>query len=184
MSDPFIGQIAIFAFPFAPQGWAFCRGQLMPLSQNVTLYTIIGTNYGGDGKSTFALPNLQGVVAVGAGQGLGLSKYDLWNQPGGQATVALSAAQIPRHSHGFTVSTAQATAPSPNGNLLGRAWRALEHTDAVASFYSPNPNQAKTALAPNAVGPAGAGESHNNMQPYLALNFCIALQGVFPAKPS
>ena len=183
MSDPFIGQIAIFGFPFAPKGWALCQGQLMPIAQNTALFGILGTAYGGDGRSNFALPNLQGTVAVGAGQGPGLSAYYGWNPPGGQATVRLTLDQMPGHSHGFTVSTAQATAPGPNGNLLARAWRALEHTDAVANFYSPNPGQATTALAREAVGSAGSGQPHNNMQPYLTLNLCIALQGIFPTHP-
>jgi microcystin-dependent protein len=179
MSEPFIGQITIFGFGFAPQGWAFCQGQLLPLSQNIPLFRILGTNYGGNGSTTFALPNLQG-IPVGAGQGPGRSGYSI-GQDGGEATVTLAPQEIPSHSHAFDVVTEQATNASPEGNQLAKAWRAQAHTDSVVSFYSDNPNNAKTALAPNAIVANGSGAAHNNMQPYLTLNFCIAMQGVMPS---
>src|SRR5262245_17961619 len=115
MSDPFIGQIAIFGFNYAPQGWALCQGQLMPISQNTALFSVIRTMYGGDGRSTFALPNLQGRTAVGAGQGPALSEYDL-GAVGGAATVTLIETAMPRHNHGFAASVQQATKAEPDGN--------------------------------------------------------------------
>jgi microcystin-dependent protein len=190
MADPFIGQIALFAFNFAPRGWALCEGQLLPLSQNVALFSILGTIYGGDGKSTFALPDLRGSAALAAGQGPGLSEY-FPGGSGGAPTVALDGAEMPAHAHGFAASTDQASAQSPDGNLLARATRLLASaeeaqapgpTQVQANFYSPNANDARTALSSNAIGAAGGNQPHNNMQPYLALNFCIALQGVMPQR--
>ena len=192
MADPFIGQIAIFGFSFAPQGWALCRGQLMPISQNTALFSIIGDRYGGDGKSTFALPNLQARAAIGAGQAPTLSAYDP-GDTGGAATITLIDAEMPRHGHGFAASVAQATKAEPDGNVLARASRPLVGAaeaqapgprEVDANFYSPNPAGATTALAPNAIGAAGGGQLHNNMQPSLALNFCIALQGAMPVRPA
>jgi len=193
--DPFVGQISIFGFIFAPKGWALCQGQMLPISQNVALFQILGSMYGGNGFSTFALPNLQGNAAVGAGQGPGLSQYSP-GATGGQIAVTLSAAQMPRHSHAFVTSTAAATAQSPQGNLLARAVRPFVHaadeaevevaapapTQVEADFYSSNPGHATTALASSAIAPAGGSRPHNNMQPYLALNFCIALQGTMPQR--
>jgi microcystin-dependent protein len=179
MSAPFIGQIAIFGFQFAPRGWAFCHGQLMAISQNVRLFEILRTTYGGNGTSTFALPNLQG-IPLGAGQEPGRSDYQL-GQAGGEATVTLTPQQMPSHSHAFNAVTDQASSASPQGHQLAKAWKAQAKTDSVASFYSDNPGNAKTALAPNAIGPSGSSHPHNNMQPYLTLNFCIALQGVVPS---
>jgi microcystin-dependent protein len=178
---PFTGQIAIFGFNFAPAGWAPCDGRLLAISQDFALMSVIQNFYGGDDKSTFALPDLQGRVAVAAGQGHGLSAYAVGDAPGGQAEVTLSSDQLPGHSHGFAASTDQATAASPKGNLLARAWRALANSDAVANFYSSHPEAAKTALAPNAIAPAGGSQPHNNLQPYLTLNLCIALQGTPPS---
>jgi microcystin-dependent protein len=179
MSAPFIGQIAIFGFQFAPRGWEFCQGQMMAIYQNVPLFEILQTTYGGNGQSTFALPNLQG-IPVGAGQGPGRGNYTL-GQAGGEATVTLTPQQMPSHSHAFNAVTNQATSASPQGHQLAKAWKAQAKTDSVASFYSDNPGNAKAALAPNAIGPSGSGHPHNNMQPYLTLNFCIALQGVTPS---
>jgi microcystin-dependent protein len=191
--DPFIGQICIFGFGFAPQGWAMCQGQTMPISQNTALFSILGISFGGDGRSTFALPNLQGNAAIGAGEGPGLSAYPI-GETGGETTVALLSAEMPSHNHAFVVSTAAATAQSPQGNLLARAMRPFVHaadaaevaapapTQIEADFYSANPGSAKTALASRAIAPLGGNQPHNNMQPYLTLNFCIALQGVMPPR--
>jgi microcystin-dependent protein len=179
MSDPFIGQIAIFGFGFAPRGWALCAGQLLPLAQNTALFSIIGTFYGGDGKSTFALPNLQGRAVVGAGQAPGLSPV---GEAGGAASVALSSAELAGHSHPFTASATPATVQSPNGAQLAEPAPPGQPGGRIAPFYSPTPGNATTALAPSSIGPAGGNQPHNNMQPYLALNFCIALQGVFPNR--
>jgi microcystin-dependent protein len=151
----------------------------MPIYQYVQLFSIFSTTYGGNGFSTFALPNLQG-IPVGAGQGPGLSNHTL-GESGGEATVTLTPQQMPSHSHAFNAVTDQATSASPQGNQLAKAWKAQAKTDTVASFYSDNPGNAETALAPDAIGSSGSGRPHNNMQPYLTLNFCVALQGVVPS---
>lgn len=179
--NPYVGQIAIFGFNFAPSGWAFCQGQLLPISRNTALFSILGTVYGGNGSTTFALPNLQG-VPVGAGQGPGRSEYFL-GQTGGQAAVTLVPSEIPSHSHAFNAATDQATTASPEGNLLAKAQQAQAQTDNIVSFYSNNPGNAKTALAPNAIVANGSGQPHDNLQPYLTLNYCVALQGVMPNQP-
>jgi microcystin-dependent protein len=176
---PYIGQIAIFAFNYTPAGWAFCQGQMMSIGQNPQLFSVIGNNYGGDGDIDFALPNLQG-VPVGAGQGPGLSDYAL-GQAGGEAIVVLTPQQMPSHSHPFNAVNSQATSASPEGNQPARAWQAKAHTDTVVSFYSNHPGNACTALAPNAITANGSGQPHNNLQPYLVLNFCIATQGILPS---
>jgi microcystin-dependent protein len=190
MADPFIGQIAIFGFTFAPQGWALCQGQLLPLSQNLALFSILGTQYGGDGKSTFALPDLRGCAAIGAGQGPGLSPYNP-GDTGGASTITLIEAEMPNHSHGFAASTDAATKAEPAGNLLASALRRLGlgaeaqapgPTEVAANFYSPNPAKANAPLANGAIASAGGGQAHNNMQPSLALNFCIALKGAIPQR--
>lgn len=202
MSDPFVGQVPLFGFPFAPQGWALCQGQLMPIRQNVALFGVIGTNYGGDGRSSFALPNLQGRAPVGAGQGPGLSAYRPGDS-GGAGAVTLQSAAMPLHAHGFVASTDAATATNPQDNVLARAVRSpAPHAVAVepalapgaelgapgpvsveADFYSTNPHGASTALAASSIVAAGENRPHNNMQPYLALNFCIALRGTVPPRP-
>jgi microcystin-dependent protein len=180
MSEPYIGQISIFGFNFAPAGWAFCQGQLMPISQNVPLFEVLGSTYGGNNATFFALPNLQR-IPIGAGQGRGRSPYKLGDS-GGAATVTLTGSQLPVHSHAFNAVTDQATSTSPDGNQLARAWKAQAKTDTVVNFYSANPGNAKAALASDAVAPSGSGGPHNNMQPYLMLNFCIATQGVVPPR--
>jgi len=174
---PYIGQIAIFGFNYAPAGWAPCQGQMLAIGQNPQLFSIIGNRFGGNGQVTFALPNLEG-VPVGAGQGPGLSDYAL-GQAGGEMTVTLTPQQMPNHNHPFNAVNSQATSATPEGNQLARAWRALEHTDAVVNFYSNHPGN--TPLALNAIGASGSGQPHNNLQPYLAVNFCIATAGVMPS---
>ena len=179
--NPYVGQIAIFGFNFAPAGWAFCQGQLLPISKNTGLFSILGTVYGGDGRSTFALPNLVG-VPVGAGQAPGRSDYTI-GQSGGEAAVALTPQQLPSHSHAFNVLANQATSTSPEGNQLAQAWQAQAQTDNVVGSYSDSPAAAKTTLAPDAIVANGSGQPHNNLQPYLTLNYCVALQGVMPNQP-
>src|SRR5436190_15653647 len=169
MSAPFIGEIAIFPYGFAPQGWAPCHGQIMAISQNTALFSVLGTQYGGNGKTTFALPNLE-CIPVGAGQGPALSEYFV-GETGGDAQVQLTTSQMPSHSHPFDVSTDQAKSASPGGNRLARAWVAQATTDNVANFYSPNPGNAKAVLSPNALAANGGNQPHDNMQPYLALQF-------------
>jgi microcystin-dependent protein len=178
---PYIGQIVLFGFNFAPQGWAQCNGQLLPLSPNIPLFSTIGTYYGGDGKSTFALPDLQDRAAVGSGQGPGLSSYD-FGTTGGEPAVRLASNELPHHAHGFMASSSQATSADPSNNLLAHAWRALDKTDAAASFYSAKPDHATTPLAAGAIAPSGGNQPHNNMQPFLALTFCIALQGSYAQR--
>lgn len=172
MADPFVAEIRIFPFNFAPRGWAWCDGQLLPLSQNTALFSLLGTTYGGNGKSNFALPDLQGRAPMHPGQGPGLSLHDL-GETGGSETVTLLESEIPAHSHAMRAAsqdnadvnlvTATASfAPSTGGTLYQAA--------------------ANVSLAPQALTPTGGDQPHNNMQPYLTYYFSIALQGVFPPR--
>ncbi len=175
--DPFVAEIRIFPFNFAPKGWAFCDGQILPLSQNTALFSLLGTTYGGDGKSNFALPNMQGNAPMHPGQGPGLSLHDL-GETGGSDTVSLLESEIPSHSHalmcasGFDAGSPGAT-PSANTALNDAGTPSTPYLVA---------NPAGSTLAGNAIAPAGGDQPHNNMQPYLTLNFCIALQGVYPPR--
>jgi microcystin-dependent protein len=172
MADPFVAEIRIFPFNFAPKGWAFCDGQLMPISQNTALFSLLGTTYGGDGKSTFALPDLQGRAPMHHGQGPGLSLHDL-GETSGSETVALLDSEMPAHSHAVSgVPTVLPDANNPNGRSYSRASGAYVY----ATMQNP------VAMNFSAVGVAGGSLPHNNMQPYLTLNFCIAMQGVFPPR--
>lgn len=171
MADPFVAEIRIFPFNFAPSGWAFCNGQLLPISQNTALFSLLGTTYGGNGQSTFALPNIQGNAAMFWGQGPGLSLHDL-GETGGSQTVTLLQSEIPSHSHTLRASLDDADLAIPtSGRSLAKASSNL--------YVAANPN---TQMAPEALVPAGGNLPHNNMMPYLTLNFCIALQGVFPPR--
>jgi microcystin-dependent protein len=174
MADPFVAEIRIFPFNFAPKGWAFCNGQLLPISQNTALFSLLGTTYGGDGKSTFALPNLQGSTPMQPGQGNGLSLHDL-GETGGEETVTLLQSEMPAHAHSLqaTVQPGEDPAPAPT-EALGRS--------VGANLYQTNAAQNVVQLAPTAATPAGGSQPHNNMQPYLTLNFNIALQGVYPPR--
>lgn len=173
MSDQFIGEIRIFATNFAPSGWAMCNGQLMPISQNSALFALLGVTYGGDGRTTFALPDLRGRAPMQPGAGAGLSYRNLGEQ-GGSASVTLLASEIPPHTHQLMHSGGVANSATPGpGNAFGRS--------GVAQVYSPG--SADTATPPQALMPSGGGLPHNNLQPYLAVNFCIALQGVWPSRP-
>jgi len=172
MADPFIAEIRIFPFNFAPNGWALCDGQLLPLSQNTALFSLLGTTYGGDGKSTFALPNLQGSAAMQPGQGPGLSLHDL-GEVGGSETVTLLQTEMPAHPHSLRVSAGDpADHFDPTGMVLARSNN--------GQAWAPPNNLTK--MSDEMVAPAGGGVAHNNMMPYLTLNFCIALQGVFPPR--
>ncbi len=174
MADPFVAEIRIFPFNFAPKGWAFCNGQILPLSQNTALFSLLGTTYGGDGKSNFALPNLQGRAPMHPGQGPGLSGHDL-GETGGSDTVMLLESEMPLHYHGIRAQNVLlGTVINPAGNTLSRP--------ASGNLYdttSPVP----VAMSDNALGATGGDQSHNNLMPYLTLNFCIAMQGVFPSRP-
>jgi microcystin-dependent protein len=182
MSDQFVAEIRIFPFTFAPTGWAMCNGQLMPISQNTALFSLLGTFYGGDGKSTFALPNMQGNAPMHPGQGPGLSLYDL-GQQGGTPFVTLLPTQIPAHNHIPQVSTAAATSNQGNAMVVGAArYDDGQGTTGDVSIFSANVNNPLVQLSPFALAVAGGDQPHNNMQPYLTLNFCIALQGIFPPR--
>ena len=174
MADQFVAEIRIFAGNFAPTGWATCDGQLMPISQNTALFSLLGTMYGGDGKSTFALPNLAGASPLHRGQGPGLSQRDQGEQ-GGETAVTLTTAEIPPHTHQFVCSTANGADLAGNGEYLSKAGL----RGRSAPIYGAAPN---TTMAPTALSVAGASFPHNNMPPFLALTFIIALQGIFPAR--
>jgi microcystin-dependent protein len=173
MSDQFLAEIRIFPFNFAPTGWAFCDGQLMPISQNTALFALLGTTYGGDGKSTFALPDMQGNAPMQPGQGQGLSLRDL-GEMSGVENITLLQSEIPLHTHSLMAQNTFGASTDPADRLWGRPFGG-------GSMYAAS--GAVTALAPQAISPAGGGLPHNNMQPYLTLNFCIALQGIFPQRP-
>ena len=171
MADPFVAEIRIFPFNFAPKGWAWCDGQLLPLSQNTALFSLLGTTYGGDGKSNFALPNMQGNAPMHPGQGPGLSLHDL-GEMGGSQTVTLLESEIPSHSHAVSVSLSDGTDQSPaNEKLAGGV--------GIGQYAAPG---ALVQLSQNALPPAGGDQPHNNMQPYLTFYYNIALQGVFPPR--
>lgn len=172
MADPFVAEIRVLPFNFAPRGWAKCDGQLMPISQNTALFSLIGTYYGGDGKTTFALPNLRDRFAMSTGAGPGLSPRDL-GEPVGQASVALQATQMPAHTHTPMAGVTPAST-SPAGNVM-----APTASGGGNVYRAPG---AATAMAATAIGVAGAGQPHENRQPWLGLTFCIALQGVFPPR--
>jgi microcystin-dependent protein len=184
MSDQFVAEIRLFACNFPPKGWAFCAGQLLPISQNTALFSLLGTQYGGDGKSTFALPNLQGAVPIGQGNGPGLSQRFI-GETGGEPSVTLLTTEMPLHTHNVVASTTTGTATASSGNQLAvptAGGSSKLGGGNTVSFYSANTNNAKMQLSPTAIGVAGGGQPHNNMMPFLGLNFCIALQGIFPAR--
>jgi microcystin-dependent protein len=172
MADPFVAEIRIFPFNFAPRGWAWCDGQLLPLSQNTALFSLLGTTYGGNGKSNFALPDLQGRVPMHPGQGPGLSLHDL-GETGGSDTVTLIESEIPAHSHVVNAAITPASQRNPSDAVLARSRNATVYQNTVTQL---------TSMAPQAIAPAGGDQPHNNMQPYLTFYFCIALQGVFPPR--
>jgi microcystin-dependent protein len=173
MANPFVAEIRIFPFNFAPKGWAFCNGQLLPISQNTALFSLLGTTYGGDGKSNFALPDLQGNAPMHPGQGPGLSLHDL-GETGGSDSVTLLQSEMPAHSHGVLAQDVPlGTVSTPAGNTLSRP--------ASGNLYA-STSTSVVAMAPQAIAPVGGNQPHNNMMPYLTLNFCIALQGVFPPR--
>jgi microcystin-dependent protein len=171
MADPFVAEIRIFPFNFAPKGWAWCDGQLLPLSQNTALFSLLGTTYGGNGKSNFALPDLQGRAPMHPGQGPGLSLHDL-GETGGSETVSLLESEIPSHSHAFRGNNTLGDSPVPARNTLAR----------FANAYQQTVNSNLVPMAPESLPPAGGDQPHNNMQPYLTFYFCIAQQGVFPPR--
>ena len=173
MADPFVAEIRIFPFNFAPKGWAFCDGQLLPISQNTALFSLLGTTYGGDGKSNFALPNIQGQAVMHPGQGQGLSLHDLGEQSG-SSTVTLLESEMPAHSHPVGASQSDGGDRSPANERFAVGAGGVQMYAALG---------AQTQLAQETWTRAGASQPHNNMQPYLTMNFCIAMQGIFPQRP-
>jgi microcystin-dependent protein len=175
VSNPFLAEIRILAFNFAPMGWATCDGQILPISQNAALFSLLGTTFGGDGKSTFGLPNLQGNAPMAPGQGPGLRLHFL-GESGGEQTVSLLESEMPAHPHALMASAHDATvnAPAP-ANSLARS-------SPTYIYKQPTGSAPLTQMSDNAVTPAGGDQPHNNMQPFLTLNFCIALQGVYPPR--
>jgi microcystin-dependent protein len=163
MAEPFLAEIRIMSFGFPPKGWALCNGQLLPINQNQALFSLLGTTFGGDGRVNFALPNMQGntPIHVGSGHTLG--------ERGGQQAHTLSISELPTHAHVLNASGNAGSTPIPTGGALG----------AVANLY--NPPQSLTSLLPSTVANVGGSQAHLNMQPFLVLNFCIALQGIFPS---
>jgi microcystin-dependent protein len=178
MSDQFIGEIRMFAGNFAPFGWAFCDGQLMAISQNTALFSLLGTTYGGNGTSTFALPNLQGAAPMHPGQGPGLSLHVL-GETAGTDTVTLTALENAAHTHSLQGSTALASSDAPQAAVYAEG----RHTGQPAGPVWPYSSQAPdTSLNPAAIGPVGGNQPHNNLMPYLTVSFIIALQGIFPPR--
>jgi microcystin-dependent protein len=173
VTSPFVAEIRIFPFGFAPTGWAFCNGQIIPLSQNTALFSLLGTTYGGDGKTNFALPDMQGNSPMQPGQGAGLSLHDL-GEVGGEQSVTLLESEMPSHPHALTADQRPANLDNPSPlNALARS---------SPNIYKTPTGAATVPLSDLAVGPAGGDQPHNNMQPFLTLNFCIALQGVYPPR--
>jgi microcystin-dependent protein len=175
MSNPFVAEIRIFPFNFAPKGWAFCDGQILPLSQNTALFSLLGTSYGGDGKSNFALPDLQGAVPLQQGQGPGLSQYFLGESTGSDTDTLLTS-EMPAHTHTMEadLNHFNANATSPNGAVLVN--------DAPNLTFSNPTSPSLQLMNPAMISVAGGSQPHNNLMPYLTLNYCIALQGVFPPR--
>lgn len=171
MSEPFIGEIRSFGFNFAPRGWAQCNGQLLTIAQNTALFSILGTTYGGDGRTTFALPNLQGRISMGTGQGTGLTFRPL-GEFGGSETETLGIQQMPSHNH-------PANAQSANGNQAAPAENFWAQDLGGSKEYGVS---GSSRMAAGAVSPTGGGQPHDNLQPYQVLNYCIALQGIFPPR--
>jgi microcystin-dependent protein len=172
--DPFVAEIRIFPFNFAPKGWAWCNGQLLPISQNTALFSLLGTTYGGDGKSNFALPDLEGRAPMHPGQGPGLSLHDL-GETGGTETVTLLQSEMANHPHTMRANTDIADVQTPsNARSIARSQN--------ANAYKAPAGQPVVQLNPGALAPAGGDLPHNNLQPYLTLYFNIALQGVFPPR--
>ncbi len=180
MSSPFVAEIRIFACNFAPKGWAQCAGQLLPISQNTALFSLLGTYYGGDGKSTFGLPNLNGAVPTHQGQGQGLQEWFL-GQSQGSDHITLLQSEMPAHNHQFMVTTDDADTASATGAQTGKAAKGNPVVGLTqARMYSTGAPQ--TPRAPTSINIAGGSQPHNNLMPYLTLNYCIAMQGVFPSR--
>lgn len=171
MSEPFLGEIRMFGCNFAPRGWALCNGQIMAINQNTALFALLGTSYGGNGQTTFALPNLQSRSPMHAGQGAGLTLRSI-GETGGSENVALTLQQLPGHNHPLGAQGSRGDRANATGSSLAQGAQSL-----YASGSSPS-----TTLSPQSTTPVGSGFPHDNMQPYAVVNFCIALEGIFPAR--
>lgn len=177
MDEMFMSAIAIFGFDWAPRNWASCNGQLLAIAQNQALFSLLGTTFGGNGVSTFALPDLRGRAPVGMGQGLGLSNITL-GQPGGSSSVTLISTQLPTHNHSVLVNNSKAALSAPaNNEYLAEATDLNSDASKVYSSSAPN-----VVLSPNTLANAGGNQPHENMQPYIVVNYCIALYGIFPSR--
>jgi microcystin-dependent protein len=202
MSEPFLGQIMLVPYNFAPRGWAFCNGQILPIAQNTALFSLLGTTYGGNGQTTFALPDLRGRVPISSGQGSGLANYDL-GQIGGSEAVTLTTSEMPAHSHLLASHTHQAPAHThqvtaltdsastgiPTNNLPASAPRGTNlyappsaNTTTMAPAMIQSGGELATTPAQPAIQPAGASQPFDNRMPFLTLNYCIALEGIFPSR--
>jgi microcystin-dependent protein len=171
--EPFLAEIKLFAGNFAPRGWAFCDGQLLPINQNQALFSLLGTMYGGDGRTTFALPDLRGRVPVHPGNGPGLSPYSI-GQMGGAETVTLTVQQLPAHSHSLNANAQNGDTSDPPGSSLA-------DTKGSDKDYMKS-GVVNTEMSPNSIGATGGGQAHENRQPYLAVSYIIALQGIYPSR--
>ena len=178
MDAPFIGSIVLFAGNFAPRGWQFCAGQILPIAQNTALFSILGTTYGGNGQTTFALPDLRGRVPVGQGQGPGLSPYEL-GEVTGVENVSLIATQMPAHNHLVQVSAGQADSATANNNYLAVANGNFSGDAVTVNTYNGAPGG---TLGGNSISIAGGSQPHDNIQPSLGMNYIIALEGIFPSR--
>jgi len=178
--DPFLGEIRMVGFNYAPNGWFLCNGQLLPISQYSALFALLGTMYGGDGVQTFALPNLQGRVPIHQGNGVGLSPYTM-GASGGTENVTLIATQMPAHTHLMGVSNQSGTVADPTNAILGQGNSGSGRSPVPVTNYVST--AATGTLAPTAIQPAGGNQPHSNLQPYLCVNFIIAFQGIFPSRP-
>jgi len=176
MTDPFLAEIRMFAGDFAPNGWALCNGQLMSISQNTALFSLLGTNYGGDGRVTFGLPDLTGTAPMQQGDGPGLSSRIL-GEVGGEASVTLISSEMPVHTHQVNAVDASGDTTTPDGALWASALLGRVGTN---MYSGAAPNQ---SMSPMSTGITGGSLPHNNMPPYLTVTFIIALQGIFPARP-
>jgi len=171
--QPFIGELMLTGYNFCPRGWAAASGQLLPIAQNTALFSLLGTQFGGNGVTTFALPDLRGRTPIGAGQGPGLSDRTIGEQ-GGEEAVTLTTPEMPAHTHAAYATTQETNTTNPAGALPARKLRTLLYRGG---------SPADTAMAADAIGVTGGGQPHDNMPPYLAMTWCIALQGIFPSRP-
>jgi len=177
MSDPFLGEIRLVGFTFAPQGWALCDGQLLSIAQNTALFSLLGTTYGGNGQTTFALPDLRGRVPIHPGQGPGLSNYVLGEQSGSE-NVTLNTSQLPGHNHPLASSNQQGSSSDPSG-YFPAVLNDPAGTIAVNGYLA----SSNSTLNPAAIGVTGGNQPHSNIQPFLCVNFIICLQGIYPSRP-